>query len=115
MKTQNTHTPGPWESERAHSGRVIYKEIQRDFETKETRMLAFMVRNGDQFPVEESDANASLIAASPDLLTALEWSMRCMGDYLSADSQEARDYCYKDLAHAHKQAIQAIAKAKGAT
>lgn len=35
-------------------------------------MLAFMVRNGDQFPVEESDANARLIAASPTLLTACE-------------------------------------------
>ena len=31
-------------------------------------MLCFMVRNEDYFPVEESDANARLIAAAPDLL-----------------------------------------------
>jgi hypothetical protein len=63
--------------------------------------------------VNEDEFNAHLIAASPDLLTALEWAMRCMGDYLSADSQEGRDHCYKDLAHAHGEAIKAIAKAKG--
>lgn len=67
MKT-HTHTLGPWQTKRSHSGRVIYKETQRDFETKQTRMLAFMVRNEDLFPVEESDANAYLIAAAPDLL-----------------------------------------------
>jgi hypothetical protein len=64
----HTHTPGPWQNQRNHSGQVISKKTQRDFETNETKMLCFMVRNEDYFPVEESDANARLIAAAPDLL-----------------------------------------------
>ncbi len=71
MKTENTqHTPGPWKTQRAHSGRIVYKETQRNFETNETRILAFLVRNEAQFPVEDSDANGHLIAAAPDLLSA---------------------------------------------
>jgi len=35
-------------------------------------MLCFIVRNEDYFPVEESDANARLIAAAPELLAALQ-------------------------------------------
>lgn len=71
MKTETKHTPGPWMTQRSHSGRTIYAETQRDFEIKETRILAFMVRNEAQFPVEQSDANARLIAAAPELLAAL--------------------------------------------
>jgi len=79
MKTTHTnetkHTPGPWETARSHSGRNIYKQTQRDFDTKETRMLAFLVRNEDYFPVEESDANARLMASAPELLAALELAL----------------------------------------
>ena len=67
----SAYTPGPWRTQRVHSGRVIYTETQRNFETKETRTLAFLVRNEAQFPVEQSDANGRLMAAAPDLLAAL--------------------------------------------
>jgi hypothetical protein len=106
MKTTHTnetkHTPGPWETARSHSGRNIYKQTQRDFDTKETRMLAFLVRNEDYFPVEESDANARLIAAAPELLAALERFAKWYGQNSMPELQGVA--C---------DAFQAIAKAKG--
>jgi hypothetical protein len=115
MTTQ--HTPGPWEIEHCRnedgspflsiSGQGSFGAWLADIQPGSV--------NGKPMDVgPRHEANARLIAASPDLLAALEWSMRCMGDYLSADSQEGRDHCYKDLAHAHREAIKAIAKAKGA-
>ena len=105
MTTQTQHTPGPWtEHEGFICGRFSDGNVYDICDPRCAPAELF----------EEIDANARLIAASPDLLTALEWSMRCMGDYLSADSQEGRDHCYQDLAHAHREAIKAIAKAKGA-
>ena len=99
------HTPGPWKTQRVHSGRIIYTETQRDFETKETRTLAFLVRNEAQFPVEQSDANGRLIAAAPDLLAALYASEIALRSVLRQNVQV-------DAAFEHVGA--AIAKAQGA-
>ena len=105
MNTQTKHTPGPW---RVKFDEIGFVDIYRAHDDTAGSLNNYAVAESVQ-----SDGDARLIAASPDLLAALEWSMRCMGDYLSADSQEGRDHCYKDLAHAHREAIKAISKAKG--
>lgn len=93
MKTQTKHTvqhsSGTWMTERANSGRIIYTETQRDFETKEVRTLAFLVRNEAQFPVEQADANGRLMAAAPDLLAALEQCRDFVSAYIKAGQSGA--------------------------
>jgi hypothetical protein len=109
----HTHTPGPWQNQRNHSGRVISKKTQRDFETNETKMLCFIVRNEDYFPVEESDANARLIASAPDLLAALreiESKLTALLCERVLDSTLPEFYEVRD---ARNSARAAIAKAEG--
>ena len=79
MQNKN-YTPGEWKTERSHSGRIIYSETQRDFDTKERRILAFLTRNEAQFPVEQADCNGKLMAASPALLSALIAMFNKYGD-----------------------------------
>ena len=109
MKTETTrkaqHTPGPWKTQRAHSGRIVYKETQRNFETNETRILAFLVRNEAQFPVEDSDANGHLIAAAPDLLAFAERVASWHGD------EQGMSACV--WAELIRQACVFVAEAKG--
>ena len=100
----NAHTPGPWKTQRVHSGRIIYNETQRGFETKETRTLAFLVRNEAQFPVEQSDANGRLMAAAPDMLAALYASEIALRSCLHQNVQ---------IDAAFEQVRAAISKAEG--
>lgn len=60
------HTPGPWNVE--HDTEIIAAEGQRIAEA-DTRSINFV--NG------EANANASLIAAAPDLLAACLCVMEC--------------------------------------
>ena len=61
METNETaYTPGPWEA----CGCTIY--------SGETRIGQTWDADHDGLPTPEMEANARLIAAAPDLLTALE-------------------------------------------
>ena len=104
MNTTHTHTPGPWQTARRHAGRDIFKEERRDFETKEVKFLAFMVRNEDYLPVEESDANARLMTAAPDMLAALDRAAEHFKRHGTAETQGIACDVFK-----------AIAKARGST
>ena len=113
MKTDAKHTPGPWMTQRSHSGRTIYAETQRDFEIKETRILAFMVRNEAQFPVEQSDANARLIAAAPELLAELREIESKLSALLCERVLDSTLPEFYEVRNARNSARVAISKAEG--
>ncbi len=52
-------------------------------------------------------------SASPDLLAALDWLVKCANPYVFAQSPEERNYAFKDIAHALDRAQKAINKAEG--
>lgn len=56
----------------------------------------------------EAQANARLIAAAPDLLSALRWLADCVSEAL--ESPEAMDYARPDLVHGLEEARAVIAR-----
>lgn len=92
MTTQ--HTPGPWDASRCatppgHTQYTIY--------AGDTRVaMAF-----------ETDANAHLVAAAPDLLAALESTTRCLAWHMNKHGTAGMDVLILTNARA------ALAKAKG--
>lgn len=60
---------------------------------------------------EEAEANARLMAASPELLSCLQWLADSVSDGLA--SPEEWDYALPDIRHGLERAREAIAKAKG--
>lgn len=67
------HTPGPWEIHKCTNGRIIFPEGNGD-----RGNVAHVYAKGDHdynnntySSPDEMDANASLIAAAPDLLQSL--------------------------------------------
>jgi len=102
MNNRNKHTPGPW---------IVSDETRENFvwildENSDTGVC--MVHT-DTDSKDESDANARLIAAAPELLEALE----SMLDYLKRQAKEnsRREWA---LHNAHAEFMRnAIAKATG--
>lgn len=68
MTTQATHTPGPWEVV-AHQENGVVVAV-RDGGT--VRTVALCADSSTWIPDDQARINASLIAAAPDLLAALE-------------------------------------------
>jgi hypothetical protein len=81
-----TFTPGPW-----HVANSVQIRSERDQIAK-----VWMMRNG------EGNANASLIAAAPELYEALEIAL----NWLASDTRPA-------VMTAHVTAVAALAKARG--
>jgi hypothetical protein len=88
------HTQGPWK----RTGMRIYRE------TLHGNRVATV--ESAKLPPEESEANARLIAAAPDLLAALKWAMGSHRYSARTTTNEA--YC-----NAVDRANSAIAKAEG--
>lgn len=92
----NKHTPGPW--------RLVWRLVISDksWQTKYQIDDSFgaCVVACDDITDENAEANARLIAAAPELLEALEYTLKCL--------------MQTDVGEAHYQpAIAAIAKARG--
>jgi len=60
-----SHTPGPWKVDKNHKGFV---DIRRDVDSYTSDIATVW-----DFYAENYESNASLIAAAPDMLKALEW------------------------------------------
>ncbi len=95
-----THTPGPWQA--CKNGIVEGKSaLVADVFAVEARSY------DDETEGSEARANAALIAASPDLLEALE----ILTGLHDIDHEEIAA-CSCDTCNAHKIAFAAIAKAR---
>lgn len=63
MKTTNQHTPGPWQFDKsALTGRI---DIRKNHANGDSRILGYVWHD------QNGESNAHLIAAAPDLLSAL--------------------------------------------
>lgn len=105
MKTQ--HTPGPWSvgPENCGSGRNVYHF--RDYIAHTVGYNAKPGSNQRTLTEQESEANAQLIAAAPELLEALQECLRGVATPLSNHPWAVKQR------KAHTQARAAIAKATG--
>lgn len=99
----NKHTPGPWDY---WSGYNPYDKI----EAQVTAEGGDIVIASYNHMIEQGEANAKLIAAAPDLLTALE---RCELMLLSKRHACEDNYLCHILDSHISQASAAIAKARG--
>lgn len=106
-----THTPGPWYCDEPHSGdadRAVYAltpaHKNRHYMARVYGGGALAKRN------PEMDANASLIAAAPDMLAALE---QVLEFHAKCEREDAIDWQWFDAAYYAARA--AIAKARGET
>jgi hypothetical protein len=102
--TQAQHTPGPW----ATNGPALI--VTNDAWHHEIAIVKNQNNNhsGSNVSPEESEANACLIAAAPELLEALELLMNSR--WLSIDHDYNRTRAACDL---REVAIAAINKARG--
>lgn len=95
------HTPGPWRRQ----GAIIWgKEIQREVARVKT------------FPGEplQDNANARLVAASPELLAACKLLLSCCGYVVDVSGCECAIYETGEVKKCeHSIAFEAIAKAEG--
>lgn len=98
------HTPGPWtyhgdDSRPAHPRTV----------SGESRILGYIQRGANPKEMAEFHANATLIAAAPDLLVACEGLLEYAGADLSAIDDRGESLLEEAIAKARL----AVAKAKG--
>lgn len=70
MTSDVQHTPGPWDLYSAHP---VEQYVDRIVDPKSEQYASiFRIHHDDKIPRQEAEANARLIAASPDLLAALK-------------------------------------------
>jgi hypothetical protein len=99
------HTPGPWEVSRNNAGAIpLHFQPPEVFGRGGNCCVASNLGNGP-----ESEANARLIAAAPELLEALQ---ECLTDD-GAACYRSREYAEKRIRYIDTIARAAIAKSEG--
>ena len=111
-ETKNEFTPGPWTVDRL---RIIRNGTQPTglFNVADCADPTANQRDGN---IEERIANAKLIAASPDMLAALEAIHAALNQpvhHSGTHTPETADVLRMDAAIARDMAMAAIKKAKG--
>ena len=103
------HTQGPW---RVHTPTATERRLLV-LHPDGVRVIAvcsegFNSPTSGPIPEQEREANAALIAAAPDLLSALTHALAALDDAMKNHTH----WIYSD---AQREAMQAIAKAEGRT
>lgn len=109
------HTPGPWQTStrtKPRGGLTVFSTVNGVADA-----LIAQVSEGESYEdraiqVTESDANACLIAAAPDLLEACKTAVDFIDQFVVDADAGAQD---PDAQAAHAELIAAIAKARGGT
>tara|TARA_B100000678_G_scaffold211521_1_gene179081 strand:- start:318 stop:647 length:330 start_codon:yes stop_codon:yes gene_type:complete len=106
--SETKFTPGPWFAHDDHPQHACYHIAPADYWHDE---LATIYSPGDP----EADANASLIAAAPELYEALAAFERVVDLWLPADSEvDVEHYGEAEaLAGLRRTMVDALAKARG--
>lgn len=99
------HTPSPWEKAAAYS---TERGQQYQVRALTGKVVATIAANTD-----EGTANANLIAAAPDMLTALTKIILCAETVEKGCQSGFEDYWKNHLAKAMEEGRAAIAKARG--
>lgn len=124
MQNPNSHTPGPWVA----SGLSVYTDMPikhhtspRDPTHRHVAQASWNDAPDWDDKREEADkmnmpanyrealANATLIAAAPELLSALRWIVTTVS--CGMESPESMDYVRPDIEHALMRANMAISRA----
>lgn len=80
------HTEGKW----INSGGYVQALYQ---DSPKTFFHTIANCNQNLVSPAKTEANARLIAAAPELLEALEWAVKNLGDDLDPDFQTAKTHC----------------------
>lgn len=103
------HTPGPWFA----CGDGSCGTLVRAGDIRTGRKVASTWVNTSPMSIPENEANARLIAASPDLLAALKRMVSQCERYLNERPVSESDMLNPDYVSPMEQSLAAIAKAEG--
>ena len=109
-KTAYTHTLGPWSGSCALN---IEQKTYGQINDARGRLLAYTSNDFTSFTPREVEQNCGLMAAAPDLFSALVWCRKILALYLAATNEAEREYYRRDLIRAEEKSVAAIVKAKG--
>ncbi len=117
------HTQGPWEAlpEEGDRAYIRVRGTRLGSRYKIANVLTPVYEGVHEREAEETRANASLIAAAPDLLEALKWTASALqsaardGDAHELDVIRMEDGAEKKIAEILDMADAALGKAKRAT
>lgn len=108
--SETAHTPGPWAAEQPMDFEIMIVQGGKEaFEWKTIAGLPFPEDDWD-IPRDQVEANATLMAASPDMLSALELTKKYLEALKPALNTMAREVLCDIITD---QIDPAIAKARG--
>ena len=80
-------TPGPWEADATHCRTAINSVATANNERKHIAMVNIAKNPEYEITIAEHNANATLIAAAPDLFEHLLYAIECVSCGLVPNSQ----------------------------
>ncbi len=105
--SESKHTPGPWE---IYGGIEICNAEGQEWKT--IADIRYPSSANTKISVNEAEANASLIAAAPEMLEALQEAREVLSDHWFT-SEDGEDYNNDDVIDMCSKLDAIIAKAKG--
>ncbi len=107
-----THTPGPWFNDPTQPTVWDVNQTIKIATIEDLPWIEHPITGRRYSDFDTEKANARLVAASPDLLDALQWLKQCTEELIFADG-EARNHAMQDVRHALERAGHTINQATG--